>query len=273
MQTAVVATCGEDRQENCRLLFDSGSTRSYITKKKAKALGAKVVRSEALSVARFNDNSRKSITRDVVKVEVVERSGCKRTLYLCVVNFISAPIQLHPLVVAGSENSFKELGLAEPQVDTPTLVELDILIGLDYLHDFIGDEKVRCQNGLVFLDSTVGYVASGRLPGPGSNIHQSTFVEARSVDSSHSVLWQNGQLKEATPVLWPDQTSKLSHRSVGEGQLRRRTADSPRPTIKGRGTGCAGTPNPPPQKPGPPSIKIDPNCTCLLYTSPSPRDA
>lgn len=159
MFTAQASLLGPRGASVSRCLFDNGSTRSFITKDKARELGATVVDRETFSFGRFKEVKRKTSTHDIVEVGLQLVSGQKLTLRLRVVDLICTPIQLHPFDT--SEPSFSGVELAEPPVDVPKLVTVDVLLGLDYYHALVGTEQRKSQrSGIVVLTrSSLGLVS------------------------------------------------------------------------------------------------------------------
>ena len=59
--------------------------------------------------------------------------------------------------------SLQRMVLAEPIADRPEVVTIDMLIGSDYYYDIIGSDHVRFSDGLVLLDTKLGFVLTGRV--------------------------------------------------------------------------------------------------------------
>ena len=56
-----------------------------------------------------------------------------------------------------------KIKLAEPPAQQVERVDVDILMGLDYYHDFITESGLVLPNGLYLVQSAFGYIPSGNI--------------------------------------------------------------------------------------------------------------
>jgi len=61
---------------------------------------------------------------------------------------------------------------AEPPSESHESLPIDILIGLDYYYDIIKPERIDLNNGLTLLNSSVGFVCTGKVDLTRSAMHQ-----------------------------------------------------------------------------------------------------
>ena len=69
------------------------------------------------------------------------------------------------MVLLSQITHIEGLILADENVDGRNL-DVDVLIGLDFYHDFFTGEMRKASNGPVVLESVLGWVLSGKYPSP-----------------------------------------------------------------------------------------------------------
>ena len=149
-----------------RILFDSGSQRSYMTKHARNKLNLSAVKTEKLLIKTFGQENEQLKECDVVEFCVkglgVDSSTVQMTAH--VVPLICSPLKDQSIQLAQQcYEHLVDLELADcPVVDCGS--EVDILIGNDiYWCFFTGDLK-RGEFGPVAMKTTLGWVLSGPLP-------------------------------------------------------------------------------------------------------------
>ena len=151
-----------------RILFDSGSQRSYISEKVRARLQLKAIRSEKVIIKTFGQGSDSKVTRlDVVQFKVRDNSDSGFTLIeaLCVPT-ICSPLTNQFISKARNLKEFKDLQFADHEGNSTNL-PVGILIGVDYYHTFMTGKVVRSQAGPVACGTKLGWVISGSI-GPNS---------------------------------------------------------------------------------------------------------
>ena len=163
LQTACVEASNprcKDRGVACRLIMDSGSQKSYITRRLSDELGLRKCGSEVLSIGTFGGAA--NFQKEYEIVEVAMQSKCAQVLYLraVVVEKICSPLQRQTVNMA-KENfeHLKGLTLADENDGGP--VEIEILIGLDNYWRIVTGQVVKGRNGPVAMASKFGYILSG----------------------------------------------------------------------------------------------------------------
>ena len=149
-----------------RILFDSGSQRSYITERARNKLSLSAMRTEKLLIKTFGCENEQLKECDVVQFYVkglgLDSSTVQMTAH--VVPLICSPLKDQAVQLA--QESYEHLVDLE-LADCPTIggsSEVDILIGNDiYWCFFTGDLK-RGEIGPVAMKTTLGWVLSGPLP-------------------------------------------------------------------------------------------------------------
>ncbi|XP_052771144.1 uncharacterized protein LOC128210829 [Mya arenaria] len=167
MQTALVEACGEDcsKNEKVRLILDSGSHRTYITRSLADRLGLKERKEEEIRLVTFGSEKSKVIKTHSTTLKVKLKSGMLMTMSANIVQNISGAIQRNPVNKTQLENLAeltRNLNLADTIPTETETNSLELLIGNDYYLDIIEAEKIKVGQGLYLLASKLGWILSGR---------------------------------------------------------------------------------------------------------------
>ena len=151
---------------SARLLFDTGSHRSFVTTSLSSRLGAKPLRSESLAVCTFGKSKTYQTTADVIELSLPLRDGIL-TVEAHVVPLISNPIERGPVSPDDWKvlKKYKRQLLADPPPRTTVASTIDILIGLDYYFEIIQGSHDRLPSGLTVLNSGLGFVLGGKATG------------------------------------------------------------------------------------------------------------
>ncbi|XP_028394457.1 uncharacterized protein LOC114518650 [Dendronephthya gigantea] len=160
LQTAQAMLVGQ-KTAQARVLFDSGSQRSFVTTKWARELGCKMLRRELLSVGAFGQRALKTKVREVVQLDLKSiRGDVVVSVEAYVVPEISF-IRNHLDLVQDSYSHLKGLWLADVCMSNVEL-EIYVLVGADYLWMFHGDRIVHCKaDEPVAIETLLGWVLWG----------------------------------------------------------------------------------------------------------------
>ena len=161
LQTALATLVGQ-RSGRVRVLLDSGSQRTFVTVKVAKALGCEVVRVENLSIGTFGQRALDSELRSVVRLDLKPLFGNEVvSVDAYVVPEISVIRNQHLEVVRDNYVHLKDLWLSDVCKSSEDL-EVDVLVGADYLWLLQRDCIRRGKPGEpVAIDTVLGWVISG----------------------------------------------------------------------------------------------------------------
>ena len=116
-----------------RLIFSSGSQRSYITENLRAKLHLKSLQTERLNLNTFGEAKYKKQNCDVVNLQI-GRSGCDNSINISALTFPVICSSL-PGKVSVNYPHLDGLELADEPFDAGDLI--DILIGCDYYWDFV----------------------------------------------------------------------------------------------------------------------------------------
>ena len=188
---------------NMRMLFDSGSQRSYLSERARVKLNLLPKRKEKLFIKTFGQENEQLRECDVVEFCVRGLSeGSKVQMTALAVPLICSPLKDQAVQFAQQCYSpLADLELADhPSEDCDS--EVDLLIGNDfYWSFFIGDVK-RAESGPVAMKTVLGWVLSGPIPhapGSGSDVNLVTCHTLRLNASSCDDL--NVSRKDGDPLL------------------------------------------------------------------------
>ena len=175
LQTALADICSADTTEvkhYTRLLFDSGSQRSYISAKARDTLQLKTLRTEKVIIKTFGQgNDSKVEELDVVQVNIKDKFENRFTLIeaLCV-PAICSPLTSQHIASAKNIVEFKNLEFANHNESLSTL-PVGILVGIYFYHAFMTGRIIRSKDGPVACGTKLGWVISGRLGASSPDLH------------------------------------------------------------------------------------------------------
>ena len=138
LQTAQAQVLNPDSPAHSRMVrivFDSGSQRSYITQQVARELSLTPKGKQQLTVMTFSSNKAQSHECKLVELNVVLKNRQTRQLSLFAVPLICEPLSSQPVNLCQDIfDHIMDLDLADP-VDGRSQSEVDILIGSDQYWD------------------------------------------------------------------------------------------------------------------------------------------
>ena len=146
-----------------RLLFDTGSQRSYITTELKERLNLKCVRKENVVIKTFGNLNNAEIKRlEVVQFKVKHRKTSKYVLVeaLCVPD-ICSPIANQKLDCAKKLNEFSDLEFAD--VSEEFDLSIGVLVGIDFYFRFFTGKRRESKEGVVACESSLGWILSGSV--------------------------------------------------------------------------------------------------------------
>ena len=202
LQTALAVVNGK-KGSRMRVLFDSGSHRSFITAKAVSKLDLRPVRRESLGIKAFGSSEEESADRDVVNFSLGPLNGSKHVkMEAFVVNDIASIPNIHVEVVKETFLHLTSVWFSDV-CRNDDFLEIDCLIGSDWLWSFQEEETIRGgPQEPVAVKTSLGWVLSGPLQGekipssydchvnvcvdPMSSLNK---VEKQEIDSNLQKLW------------------------------------------------------------------------------------
>ena len=142
-----------------RLLFDTGSQKSYITERARSLLSLELSGEQQLSITTFGSNREQMKVCPIVNVGMQLKHCPPMLLMLYVVPTICEPLVSQPITACIERNSkFKGLDLADYSDGSTTV---DMLIGSDYYWDLVTGSICKGDGGLTAVHTKLGWVLSG----------------------------------------------------------------------------------------------------------------
>ncbi|XP_066934625.1 uncharacterized protein [Clytia hemisphaerica] len=176
LQTAKASVCGEITSTDTRLLFDTGSQRTYASEDVVQRLKLKTVRTERVMIKTFGSEEAKVKKLKVVRFKVKRKVGkgyidCEA---LCV-PIVCSPIAKQDVDYAG--RNFEHLDGLTLADSNEGHAEVEILIGSDFYHEFFTGKYKKGCSGPVASESCLGWVLSGPLGNKFGTIQNCSLVE------------------------------------------------------------------------------------------------
>ena len=125
---------------NCRVIFDSGSQRTYCTEALKDTLNLKPTRSELILMKRFT--TEEGVLKEIDAVQICVKSKTKSTnVYIEALSipFLCSSIQGQSIETLdiSKYNHLKNLDFADKYTSDNSEKSIDILIGMDYYFNFV----------------------------------------------------------------------------------------------------------------------------------------
>ncbi|XP_070546913.1 uncharacterized protein [Ptychodera flava] len=195
MQTATTMIENPDSslKQSVRILFDSGSHRSYITDDLARKLRLKTGTVEEMSIVTFGTQNSKVIKSPVTTLDICLRDGSVMTVTVNIVPQITGTLQRMPINTETFQNwdiLWKDIPLADSLPQETETSTIELLIGNDYYLDLILPQRVEVQPGLHLLGSKLGWILTGRTPGNPEPANEPSML----------ILTLGSQLGSTTPM-------------------------------------------------------------------------
>ena len=181
MQTAQVTMENpvDRRQESGRILFDSGSQRTYITESLARKLNLKLGEMNEISLLTFGSEKPKPQKTPSTVLDIKLRNGSILKITANVIPSITGSVQRRPFDTKCLKNwefLWTEGALADTIPNEQESTTIDLLVGNDYYLDFILPQKVEIQPGLYMLGSKVGWILAGRTSDEGEEMVEQNML-------------------------------------------------------------------------------------------------
>ena len=196
LQTALAVVNGKS-ENRVRVLFDTGSHKSFITAKAVGKLGLRPVRKQCLGIRAFGSKETNVAMRDVVEISLSSSQGKNGiVIEAFVVNDISDIPNVHVEIVKKKFSHLANLWFSDV-CRSSDILEVDCLIGSDSLWQFQEGEAIRGgPDEPVAVKTTLGWVLSGPLKGEkfdSINCNVNFCIDSRPVVKEKRELDENLQ--------------------------------------------------------------------------------
>ena len=206
LQTAQAILRG-DQIVKARVLFDTGSHRTFVTQDIVDRLGKAPFKQESLAIKTFGSAKVEERMRDVVELELYSVQGSKPIrIVASVVQHISEIRNEHPEIVKHNFRYLANIWLSDVSPRQESLT-IDLLIGNDFLHELQEDKVIRGEPGKpVAVQTKLGWVLSGPLKG--KTVASSNNVNINLVHDPSKRLHVNSsvRLDDEVKQLWDLET-------------------------------------------------------------------
>ena len=159
LQTASVRAFSGNRSCQLRLLFDSGSQRTFISLKAAEKLKCDVISNENISVSTFGTERWNNRLMNIVSLYLVADSGDYTEIHALVTDIITAPLKIRVQQNWNEFKCLKDLKLAD-EINDGSVLDIDVIIGNDYYGELVTGEVLKGA-GPIAMNSKFGWLISG----------------------------------------------------------------------------------------------------------------
>ena len=219
LQTARVQVKPPQKQQSStvRLVFDSGSQKSYITKEVKDALDLPVVGKDKLLIKTFGDTSPKITTCEIVQVGLLCKDGAEFIMHAYVVPVICTPISNQ--VLSAAIDKYEHLrGLDLADYCEGDALDIDktvgILVGADYYWSLVGNRVIRGdRRGPVAMETKVGWVVSG----PTEMVSENSYSHLLKIDAN--VIEREDGLLNEIKNFWNNESIGIKNNMIEQGVL------------------------------------------------------
>ena len=177
LQTALARVEGNEKCK-VRVLYDSGSQKTFISAKVVNKLGLKPLREEELGIKTFGRNEPEVKKRAVYELSLGSLNGNARSVRVqaFVVDEISTINNIHVEEIKKSYAHLSNVYFSDV-CRSADFLEIDILIGSNYLWNFQEGPVIRGgPKEPVAVKTVLGWVLSGPVSGKSDNFDSDTLV-------------------------------------------------------------------------------------------------
>ena len=186
LQTAKSLVYGREVKNKmlARIIFDNCSQRSYIKESLRSRLNLQKVGEKHVSIKAFGAKKGETKLVDIVVVNVCKREHPEKIVK---VRVLVVPLICLPVANQFIDNTKKrypvlsEIQLADDNQNS-TDMEIDILIGANYLCNFVSTESIQVSRFLRAIRTNLGWVLNGSVDGDGD---EQNSVHLTSVQTLH----------------------------------------------------------------------------------------
>ena len=161
LQTAEAFICTKNKSKiKVRLLLDSGSQRTYVSKALTTKLELKSTGTEEIHLSTFGRQSTQAHESDVYELALSPTSSNEQFIIRAIgMNHICNPITGQDIIwTIEHHKHLHNLKLADSGSGT---LDIDILVGNDHYWDIVTGEIIRSSSGPTAVNSKLGWILSG----------------------------------------------------------------------------------------------------------------
>ena len=179
---------GNGKECDANILLDTGAKRTYITLEKAKMLGLKMGPPKIIKLNTFGASSPNDMNIYETTLSIRQKDGTFKVIRAKVCKTITGPMKRQNIEISKYKHIWKDLEMADTLLTSDGRYNIDVLIGSDYYEDILKAEKIQVDKGLYLVNSTIGWIFSGRIVGDSEEEQElSMFVRDQMDDLSQ--IW------------------------------------------------------------------------------------
>lgn len=220
MQTAKtdVRNTENSYKQTTRVLFDSGSQRTYISQGLAQRLKLKCEQEEEIKLVTFGSEKAKIVKTWSTRLNIKLKNGKYFCVMANIVPVISGSVQRRKLdgaTITHLKQFVSDIELADeiPVENESSCV--DLLIGNDYYLDLILSQRIEVQPGLYLLASKLGWIITGRTHDSSMNEDETSLLILSHVTNEVISGEQSVTPKACRFISQPDLTDFWNLESIG----------------------------------------------------------
>ena len=187
---AVATDCENQNSKELRVLFYGCSQKSFIMTTVSEILKLQSIQKERIIIKAFHNKEEAMRLLDVVNICIWDiAKKAYRQIEVYVVPFICNPISGQNIQLAQFQcKHLMNLKLADLN-DGESELEVDSLIGTDFFWSVVTNKMITGEYGPVALNTSLGWVLSGKMPGSKevstNSLH--TTVMSTMIDQEHNL--------------------------------------------------------------------------------------
>ncbi|XP_043203579.1 uncharacterized protein LOC122371370 [Amphibalanus amphitrite] len=191
LQTARVMAVGAAGLKCARMLVDSGSNQSFITKRLATKLQCKNVGEQDTQIVTFGGTEKrhKSMKKVSVTLRKMGSMSSGLTLSLVQIDTICGPVNTSLTVNQEELDHLQDLDLADPPEEWEDGQEVDILLGMDFYQDVMTGRVRHSMSGPIAMESIFGWILGGRVNSTEEESKQTLFVRTTNASEDLERIW------------------------------------------------------------------------------------
>ena len=199
-------------------LLDTGAKHSYITTDAATRLGLKHGPASLVKLNTFGNENSSTMYVHRTSLQLRLADGSYSSLNIRTCKNITGVVKKNKIDVKKYDAIWKDLKMADELPTKERMVTIDLLIGNDYYDEIIGDEKMELDKGFYMVNSSLGWIFSGRVPNPvkEEGMQLLMLMEEESIDVSHSFWTLEGIGISSSEVVNSEDSDAIdsAHRSI-----------------------------------------------------------
>lgn len=186
-----------------RILFNTGSQRSYVTNDVTRRLKLTPMKRETLNLNTFGNNKSKRQSCELFKFQIQkQKSG--ENIELKAINFPTICSPVNSEVRAENYEHLKDLELADFDPNSNGDKTIDILVGADFYWQFVTGEVVQASNGPTAVSSKLGWLLLGPCPKSSTDDRaiNNVILAGECIDNSRIQTDRDDELVNVLKQFW-----------------------------------------------------------------------